>query len=64
MGGAVKTGRYVRYPRAKDMNLWPTYSTGPAHNDLFVSLANLMGVQTSTFGNPAVCKGPLAGLTG
>jgi uncharacterized protein DUF1552 len=64
MGGAVKTGRYVRYPRVKDMALWPIYSTGPAHNDLFVSLANLMGVQTSTFGNPAVCKGPLAGLTG
>lgn len=64
LGGTVKTGRYVRYPRAKDMNLWPTYSSGPAHNDLFVSLANLMGVQTSTFGNAAVCKGPLAGLAG
>ncbi|MEO5730418.1 MAG: DUF1552 domain-containing protein, partial [Byssovorax sp.] len=63
MGGAVKTGRYVRYPRAKS-NDWPTYSNGPAHNDLYVSLANLMGVQTSTFGNAAVCKGPLAGLTG
>ncbi len=64
MGGAVKTGRYVRYPRAKDMSLWPTYSRGPAHNDFFVSLANMMGVETNTFGNPAVCTGPLAGLTG
>lgn len=64
MGGAVKTGRYARYPRTTDMNNWPTYSNGPAHNDLFVSLANMMGVQTSTFGNPTVCKGPLAGLAG
>lgn len=63
MGGAVKTGRYVRYPRKADMMNWPVYSTGPAHNDFFVALANLMGVQTSTFGNPAVCKGPLDGLT-
>jgi hypothetical protein len=64
LGGAVKTGRYVRYPRVKDMSLWPIYSSGPAHNDLFVTLANLMDVKTSTFGNPAVCKGPLAGLGG
>ncbi|HVY31919.1 MAG TPA: DUF1552 domain-containing protein [Polyangiaceae bacterium] len=33
-----------------------------AHNDLFVSIAQAMGVQTSTFGNPSVCKGPLDGL--
>jgi hypothetical protein len=51
----------VRYPRVKSPD-WPTYSTGLAHNDLFVSLANMMDVQTSTFGNAAVCKGPLAGL--
>ncbi len=32
------------------------------HNNLFVSLAQAMGLQTETFGNPAVCTGPLTGL--
>lgn len=64
MGGLVKPGRYVRYPRVKDTQAWPVYSRGPAHNDLMVSFANMMGVETSTFGNAAVCKGPLAGLSG
>jgi hypothetical protein len=62
MGGLVTPGRYVRYPRVKTQD-WPTYSIGTAHNDLFVSLANMMDVQTTTFGNASVCKGPLAGLT-
>lgn len=63
MGGAVKSGRYVRYPRVPDKDFWPAYARGPAHNDLFVSLANMMGAPMTTFGNAAVCKGPLAGLT-
>lgn len=63
MGGAVKSGRYVRYPRTPNMQRWPVYSDGPAHNDLFVALANLMGVPAKTFGNASVCAGPLAGLT-
>lgn len=62
MGGAVTPGRYVRYPRKPDAQYWPAYSRGPAHNDLFVSLANMMGVSTNTFGASSVCKGPLAGL--
>ena len=32
------------------------------HNNLFVSIAQAMGVQTNTFGNADVCTGPLAGL--
>ncbi|WP_437562563.1 DUF1552 domain-containing protein [Sorangium sp. So ce542] len=48
-GGALRTGRYVRYG-------------GDAHNDLLVTLCNAMGVDVSTFGNPAYCTGPLSGL--
>ncbi len=52
-GSAVgfKPGRLLRYPRVG--------GKGAPHNNLFVSLAQAMGVQTNTFGNPAVCTGPL-----
>jgi hypothetical protein len=64
LGGTVNTGRYVRYPRVPDNMAWPMYSGGRGHNDLFVSLARLMGLTgTTTFGNPAVCQGALDGLT-
>lgn len=46
----LKTGRHLKYQ-------------GAYHNDLLVTLANVMGQPITTFGNPAYCKGPLAGLT-
>ena len=49
-GGTWKTGRFIKYPDA------------PPHNNLLVSLCNAFGVETNTFGNPAYCTGPLAGL--
>lgn len=54
-GGFVKSGRHVVYP---SVNNKPR-----AHNDLFVSLANYMGVDVQTFGNAKVCTGPLDQLT-
>ena len=33
--------------------------SGRPHNDLFVTLANAMGVATDTFGNAGVCTGPI-----
>lgn len=48
-GGALRTGRYLRYD-------------GDPHNNLLVTLCNAMGVDVSTFGNPAYCTGPLPGL--
>lgn len=62
LGGNIKTGRYVRLPRKKNTVKWPVYSDGIPHNNLFVSLANAMGVPTTTFGNPSVCTGPLSGV--
>jgi hypothetical protein len=50
-GGALKTGRFLRYgPPA------------PPHNDLLISICHAMGVNVATFGNPAYCHGPLPGL--
>ena len=50
-GGYFKTGRWLQY---KD----------DSHSNLLVSVANAMGVQTQTFGNPAYCQGPLRMLQG
>jgi hypothetical protein len=41
--------------------LWASRSSITAHSDLLVSLANYMGLDITTFGNAAVCKGPLPG---
>jgi hypothetical protein len=54
--GYFKTGRYLRLPDN------PKSKRGQPHNELFVSLANAMDVPLTTFGNPACCGGPLAGL--
>lgn len=48
-GGYFKTDRYMQYP-------------GGAHNDLFVSVANAMGLPITSFGKASACKGPLPGL--
>ena len=69
--GTLKTGRYLPDPRTTAM---PTSTFNPPfagistggtpHTNLFVSLANAMGINTTTFGDPALCTGPLAGFTG
>lgn len=53
-GGYFKTGRYLDF----------TGGSRPWHSDLLVSLCQSMDVDVSTFGNPAYCHGPMAGLTG
>jgi len=49
-GGTLKTGRHVQLP------------DGTPHNDLLVTIAQAMGVDIKTFGNPKYCNGPLAAL--
>ncbi len=48
-GGALRTGRHLKYQGA-----W--------HNDLLIAMSHAMGVPVATFGNPAYCKGPLPGV--
>ncbi len=48
-GGALQTGRFLTYPHT-------------SHNNLLVSLLNLMGVPATTFGSPEWCTGPLPRL--
>jgi hypothetical protein len=49
-GGALQTKRWLRY------------SGNPGHNNLLVSMLNLMGVEATTFGKPEWCTGPLSGV--
>jgi hypothetical protein len=50
-GGALKTGRYLTYPEGKH-----------CISDVYVSLANMLDVPITSFGEANVCKGPLPGL--
>ena len=50
-GGALRTGRYLTYPQGQR-----------CISDFYVSLANLLDVPLTTFGDASVCKGPLPGL--
>jgi hypothetical protein len=50
-GGYFKTGQYL------------TFDAPRSHNDLLIALANAMGHEISTFGEPDYVKGPLPGLT-
>ncbi|AUX24433.1 hypothetical protein SOCEGT47_049710 [Sorangium cellulosum] len=54
-GGVFRTGRFVDYlangGRARQ------------HNDLLVTIANAMGTDDTTFGDPEFSTGPLPGLT-
>ena len=45
-GGALQTGRFVSLP-------------GRSHNDLLVSVCQLMGLPDTTFGDPELCDGAL-----
>jgi hypothetical protein len=76
-GGAISTGRYVKLPRVPHPDLpadgWfrspesgfvGDTKIGPAHNDLFVGIANAMGLPITSFGDKRVCKGALAQLKG
>jgi hypothetical protein len=50
-GNTLKTGRYLDYGQG-----------ARAISDLYVSVARMLDVPISTFGDPAICKGPLPGL--
>merc|ERR1711916_21752 len=66
--GYLKTGQYCRFPvyrrvndqlttNMKEDRVYGVY--GRPHNDLFVTLANAMGIPISSFGTPAHCTGAI-----
>jgi hypothetical protein len=49
-GGALETGRYLRY------------DGDPPHNDFLVSVLNVLGLPDQSFGYTDWCNGPLSGI--
>lgn len=67
--GYFRTGRCINLPRRENggrvvpFEEWSQWhQDGRPHNDLFVSLANAMGIDTQVFGEPSVCTGPITEL--
>lgn len=56
-GGGFKMNRFLQFSGSGT-------KLARSHNDLFITIANKMGVNISTFGNPAACTGPLENLVG
>jgi hypothetical protein len=55
----IAGGSAVGFTPGRLLNYARTNGKGVPHNDLFVSIAQAMGVETNTFGNASVCTGPL-----
>lgn len=58
-GGRLKTGNVVRFPMKLDADPATGNVVNRAHNDLLVTVAQAMGVSLSTFGDAALCRGPI-----
>jgi hypothetical protein len=60
-GGALKTNQLVRFPLQLGNNVSQNQTKGRGHNDLLLTLAQVMGVPFSdnVFGDLAFCTGPI-----
>ncbi len=60
-GGALKTGRWLKFD-PKPNPLFNGAGTRPTHGELFVSIANAVGVPMTKFGAAEICRGPMERL--
>jgi hypothetical protein len=58
-GGRLKTGQVVRFPLKLDADPATSNVVDRAHNDLLITVAQAMGVSLRTFGDAALCRGPI-----
>lgn len=59
-GGYLKKGMFVELP-APQLG-YRHWRGARSTSDVFVTVANALGIDTQTFGDPAVCQGPIAEL--
>ena len=58
-GGTLRTGQVVRFPLKLDADPTTSSVVDRCHNDLLITVAQAMGVSLKTFGDPALCQGPI-----
>ncbi len=56
-GGYLKTGQFVELPAPESG--YRRWTGDHCTSDLFVTAANAVGVDTSSFGDPSICKGAI-----
>jgi hypothetical protein len=59
-GGKLKNNLVARYPVKIDGIQQTMGAVDRNHNDLLLTLAQIMGADMSTFGDAGLCKGPLS----
>jgi hypothetical protein len=60
-GGALQTGKYIRYPNV-DGDVGAFVRPREPHNNLLLSLCRAMDLEDTTFGDPEFCDGVLDDL--
>ncbi|MDP9151557.1 MAG: DUF1552 domain-containing protein [Myxococcota bacterium] len=58
-GGKLKTGQLVQFPMKVGADPSTSGITNRAHNDLLLTLGQVMGVPMTAFGDASYCKGPI-----
>jgi hypothetical protein len=61
-GGRLATGQVLRFPLELDADPTTSNVVDRCHNDLLITIAQAMGVSLGSFGDPALCKGPIQEL--
>jgi hypothetical protein len=59
-GGKLKTNQVVRFPVKLDSDQTTSAVVDRSHNDLLLTLAQVMGVNLSQIGDAQYCTGPIA----
>jgi hypothetical protein len=58
-GGKIKTNQIVRWPVKLDADTSTSAIVDRSHNDLLITLGQIMGVNMTTFGDSSLCTGPI-----
>jgi hypothetical protein len=58
-GGKLKTNQVVRFPAKIDADPNTGSIVDRSHNDLLITLAQVMGINMTTFGDPQYVSGPI-----
>jgi hypothetical protein len=58
LDGTFDTGQFITLEKGRNPNA-PVFEIGRGHGDLYLTLANAMGLEMETFGYADACRGPI-----